>query len=64
MSYDIAYRNEYERLGFENRNHYLEDLAHEYGLDFDSVYFLATMLGEEEDFDGLIIAVESFLLAV
>lgn len=52
----------YERNGYEDRNHYLEELALDYGLDFDSVYFLAQMLGEEDDFDGLIIAIESFLM--
>jgi hypothetical protein len=52
----------YEGNGYEDRNHYLEELALDYGLDFDSVYFLAQMLGEEDDFDGLIIAIESFLM--
>ena len=52
----------YEMNGYEDRNHYLEELALEYGLDFDSVYFLAQMLGEEDDFEGLIIAIENYLV--
>lgn len=52
----------YERNGYEDRNHYLEVLALEYGLDFESVYFLAQMLGEGDDFDGLLIAIENYLV--
>ena len=52
----------YEKNGYEDRNHYLEELALEYNLDFDSVYFLAQMLGEEDDFEGLIIAIENYLV--
>lgn len=56
--------NIYQRNGYENREHYIEVLAFEYGLDFDSVYFLAQMLGEEDDFDGLLIAIENFMIMV
>lgn len=56
--------NIYQRNGYENREHYIEELAFEYGLDFDSVYFLAQMLGEEDDFDGLLIAIENFMIMV
>ena len=52
----------YEMNGYEDRSHYLEELALEYGLDFDSVYFLAQMLGEQDDFEGLIIAIENYLV--
>lgn len=44
----------YELNGFENRNEYLEYLADEFGLDIDIVYNTANMLGESEDFDGLV----------
>ena len=46
----------YKEAGFESRRDYLESLAEEYPADF--VYALADMLGEGEDFDGLITALE------
>lgn len=45
----------YTDNGYENRKDYLDALADEYGED---VYFLADMLGESEDFDGLVTALE------
>lgn len=44
----------YELNGFEDRNEYLNHLADEFGLDIDIVYSTANMLGEGEDFDGLV----------
>ena len=44
----------YEKNGYKNRKDYLEQLAEDYGLDFDLVVQLAVFLGEDEDFDGLV----------
>jgi len=44
----------YTDNGFQNRNEYLQNLAEEYGVDRDTVDSLADLLGESEDFDGLV----------
>jgi hypothetical protein len=48
--------NIYKEHGYESRADYLESLANEY--DEDVVYALASVLGPEEDFDGLVVALE------
>ena len=40
------------------RKEYLDNLADEYGIDLATVYALADMLGESEDYDGLISTLE------
>ena len=50
--------NVYVRKGYKNRKDYLNNLAVDYGVDRITVYSLANMLGETEDFDGLISALE------
>ena len=50
--------NVYNKNGFADREEYLEDLADNYCLSYDTVYTLAQVLGENEDFDGLINALE------
>ena len=40
------------------RNEYLESLADEYGVDTETVFAIAKLLGPDEDFDGLISAIE------
>jgi hypothetical protein len=45
--------DKYSELGYENRWDYLESLAEEYNTDIDTVWALAEVLGENEDFDGL-----------
>jgi hypothetical protein len=40
------------------RKEYLDNLADEYGIDKYTVYALADMLGESEDYDGLISTLE------
>lgn len=47
-------QNIYQRKGYANRREYLDELAGEYGLDRSVVYAIADMLGESEDFDGLL----------
>lgn len=50
--------NIYEEHGFANRNEYLESLAEVFDVDIHTVISLAHMLEEDEDFDGLISALE------
>ena len=53
--------NIYQENGYENRKEYLECLAEDYGLDYDVVESVADLLGENEDFDGLISALEDIM---
>lgn len=47
-------RNKYAELGYNSRKEYLDSLAEDYGVDEEAVYALAEVLGEDEDFDGLL----------
>ena len=47
-------QNAYVAHGFADRSEYLRDVAENYGLPLRTVRMLADMLGEIEDFDGLI----------
>lgn len=42
----------------EERKTYLKELAEEYDVDEDAVFMLAEMLGENEDYDGLVTSLE------
>lgn len=48
----------YTEHGFDNRTEYLKELAQEYAPAV--VYALADMLGQEEDFDGLVTSLEDY----
>jgi len=48
----------YIENGYESRRDYLNQLADECGVDRATVYAVADMLGPNEDFDGLVNAVE------
>ena len=50
--------NIYIENGFESRNDYLIFLSEEYGVGLETVHALADLLGESEDFDGLVNALE------
>lgn len=50
----------YQREGYDNRRAYLLSLADDTGVDIDIVMALADMLGEDEDFDGLVTSLEDF----
>lgn len=50
--------NDYTENGFKDRKDYLESLCEEY--DRTIVYALAHMLGANEDFDGLVTALEDY----
>ena len=54
--------NVYIENGYENRKDYLECLAEEYDVDYDTVVDIAMLLGENEDFDGLVTALEDWLI--
>lgn len=50
----------YEENGFTSRKEYLESLAEDYDMDYEDVEMLAAILGETEDFDGLLTALEDY----
>ena len=50
--------NIYKQNGYANRDDYLTCLSEDYGVSIEDVYSLAEMLGENEDFDGLVCALE------
>lgn len=52
----------YEQNGYKDRWDYLESVAGEYGTDMMTVVSIAEILGENEDFDGLICALEDFAM--
>lgn len=55
--------NIYQENGYKSRKDYLESLAAEYGVDYQSVACLATLLGSSEDFDALVTAIEDMAMA-
>lgn len=52
--------NVYKDNGYKSRKDYLKCLAQDYGVEFDTVEYLADMLGPNEDFDGLVTSLEDF----
>ena len=50
----------YKEKGFSDRNEYLTELADNYGISSFDVYSISEMLGDNEDFDGLINALEDY----
>ena len=50
----------YASHGYRDRADYLDSLADDRGIDRMSVRMIADMLGESEDFDGLISALDDF----
>lgn len=48
----------YVEEGYDNREHYLTCLADDYGISLNTVHQLAMLLGENEDFDGLVSALD------
>ncbi len=53
----------YTDEGYESRRDYLISLADDFGIDEETVFAIAGMLGSSEDFDGLITSLEDFSLA-
>jgi len=50
----------YVRNGYKNRNDYLRSLAEDYCIPLDVVQTAASMMGENEDFDGIISMLEDY----
>ena len=48
----------YQQNGYTDSDDYLNCLSEDYGISIEDVYSLAEMLGENEDFDGLVSALE------
>lgn len=48
----------YTENGYKSRKDYLKSIAEDYGVPYIYVAELACMLGESEDFDGLISEIE------
>ena len=55
--------NYYIENGFKNRKDYLNSLAEDFEIARETVYMMAGLLGESEDFDGLITSLEDYLEA-
>lgn len=53
-------KNIYQLHGFADRDAYLDSLAVEYYIPIEDVKALAFVLGKNEDFDGLINALEDY----
>ena len=52
--------NEYTEQGYTSRKDYLQCLADDFGVSFSTVCAMAAMLGPNEDFDGLVTALEDY----
>ena len=50
--------SEYTQAGYKNRRDYLNGLAVNLNLPKETVFLAASMLGESEDFDGLVTTLE------
>ena len=55
--------NIYQENGYKSRKDYLQSLAEEYGVDYQTVACLAALLVSGEDFDALVSAVEDMAMA-
>lgn len=58
MEDKIMDKNIYQENGYADKDDYLNCLSEDYGISIESVYSLAEMLGENEDFDGLVSVLE------
>ena len=50
----------YQENGYKNRKDYLMQIGDDYGADPQTVFELANVLGPNEDFDGLVSALEDY----
>ncbi len=54
----MSEQNIYQENGYKDRQDYLECMALDYGIPLEVVISLAEVLGENEDWDGLVLALE------
>ena len=52
--------NAYQEKGYKNRRDYLESLAEDFDIEQSTVFMMAQLLGANEDFDGLVTALEDY----
>ena len=52
--------NIYIQNGYQSRKDYLISLSEEYDVDKSIVFSIASMLGSEEDFDGLVSLIQDY----
>jgi hypothetical protein len=52
--------NIYIENGYQSRKDYLISLSDDFGIDKSIVFSIASMLGSEEDFDGLVSMLEDY----
>ena len=52
--------NIYIENGYQSRKDYLISLSEEYDVDKSIVFSIASMLGSEEDFDGLVSMIQDY----
>ena len=57
----VKNENVYVKHGYKNRKDYLQSLADDYGLDLSDVLMISSVLGESEDFDGLLMSLDDYL---
>jgi hypothetical protein len=50
----------YIENGYATRKEYLKGLAEDYGVPLSIVYAAASLLGSNEDFDGLVTEIEDY----
>jgi hypothetical protein len=48
----------YTEKGYKNREDYHKQLAEEHDIEYDTVQQVAYLLGENEDFDGLVTSLQ------
>ena len=58
MEDKIMDKNIYQQNEYTDRDDYLTCLSEDYEVSIEDVFSLAEMLGENEDFDGLVSALE------
>jgi hypothetical protein len=49
---------QYQDNGYTSREEYLKHLSEDYSVDLEDLIYLANLLGLDEDFDGLLAALE------
>lgn len=53
-------RNIYQENGYKDRREYLQSMSEEFDVPIEAVMCLAEILGEDEDFDGLVSSLEDY----